>query len=40
MLNKFQEIELLIGRAGEHLEWLRKYVVNQDPISQYVRRWV
>src|SRR5260370_13168350 len=31
MLNKLQEIEFLIGRADEHLEWLRKYVITPDP---------
>jgi len=31
MLNKLQEIELLLDRAHEHLEWLQKYVVHPDP---------
>lgn len=31
MVNKFQEIEFLISRADEHLEWLRQRVVNPDP---------
>jgi hypothetical protein len=31
MLSKFQEIELLLDRADEHLEWLRKYVSHPDP---------
>src|SRR5579875_104163 len=31
MLNKFQEIELVLVRANEHLEWLRKYVVHPNP---------
>src|SRR6266852_1868559 len=31
MLNKLQEIELLLNRAGEHLEWLREYAVHPDP---------
>jgi hypothetical protein len=31
MLNKFQEIELLLDRASEHLEWLRQHVIRPDP---------
>ncbi|SRR6266404_240787 len=30
MLNKFQEIELLLKRADEHLEWLRQRVIHPD----------
>ena len=26
MVNKVQEIELVLKRASEHLDWLRKYV--------------
>jgi hypothetical protein len=31
MLNKLQEIDLLLDRAGEHLKWLRKYAIHPDP---------
>jgi hypothetical protein len=31
MLNKLQEIEFVLERASEHLDWLRKRVRHPDP---------
>lgn len=31
MLNKFQEVELLLQRADKHLKWLRPRVVHPEP---------
>src|ERR1700691_1868018 len=39
MLNKFQEVECILKRAGEDVDWLREYVPPADPNRIPDKSW-